>query len=177
MGREDEELFEGVLQPPERAHSLPPGCYTSPDWLEREIACAFRPAWASLGRADRLAAPGDYAALDLAGVPLLLLRDKTQGKSPLTIAFEGSQSFDPFVFLLQKRLPTSRGVAGPGCGLDSGKEPLSGQNLQSQARCSGPKPHVGAEPNPSRRTVHSGGEAGQPSEAGDRGKSDSIDPP
>jgi len=68
--------FEGVLQPPSRAVSLPPQCYTSRGFLETELARAFRSAWASLGRADRVPAPGDYAALDLAGVPLILLRDK-----------------------------------------------------------------------------------------------------
>ena len=73
----DRRDFERVLRPPPRAESLPPWCYTDQDFFERELASAFRSAWASLGRADRVPAPGDYAAVDLAGVPLLLLRDKT----------------------------------------------------------------------------------------------------
>lgn len=73
----DRQAFEAVLQPPLQAQSLPPGCYTSRDFLDRELTRVFRPAWCSLGRVDRLSAPGDYAALELAGVPLLLLRDKS----------------------------------------------------------------------------------------------------
>ncbi len=73
----DRREFERVLRPPSRAESLPAWCYTSQDFLDRELTRVFRPAWASLGRADRLAAPGDYAALELAGVPLLLLRDNS----------------------------------------------------------------------------------------------------
>lgn len=77
MRQEEKERFRRVLRPPAQAHSLPPECYVGTGWLEREIERAFRSAWASLGRADRVPAPGDYAAVDLAGVPLLLLRDKT----------------------------------------------------------------------------------------------------
>jgi phenylpropionate dioxygenase-like ring-hydroxylating dioxygenase large terminal subunit len=73
----DRRDFERVLRPPSRAESLPVWCYTSQDFLDRELARVFRSAWASFGRADRLAAPGDYAALEIAGVPLLLLRDKS----------------------------------------------------------------------------------------------------
>lgn len=72
----DREAFEPVLRAPPRAESLPPWCYTSRDFLEVERARVFRSAWASLGRSDRLESPGDYAALDLVGVPLLLLRGK-----------------------------------------------------------------------------------------------------
>lgn len=68
--------FERVRRPPAQAESLPPWCYTSRDFLGRELDRAFRPAWASLGRVDRVPAAGDYVAVELAGVPLLLLRDK-----------------------------------------------------------------------------------------------------
>ena len=68
--------FETVRRPPSQAESLPPRCYTSRAFFQTELERVFRPAWASLGRADRLAAGGDYAAIELAGVPLILLRDK-----------------------------------------------------------------------------------------------------
>jgi phenylpropionate dioxygenase-like ring-hydroxylating dioxygenase large terminal subunit len=76
-GALDKRDFERVLQPPPQAESLPPWCYTGQDFLDREIARVFHSAWASLGRADRLSSPGDYAALELVGAPLLLLRDKS----------------------------------------------------------------------------------------------------
>jgi phenylpropionate dioxygenase-like ring-hydroxylating dioxygenase large terminal subunit len=68
--------LEGVIRPPDQADSLPPWCYTSQAFLDLEIAQVFRSAWTSLGRADRVAAPGDYAAIELAGVPIVLLRDR-----------------------------------------------------------------------------------------------------
>ena len=73
----DRRAFEPVLRPPCQAESLPPRCYTGQEFLELEGSRVFRSAWASLGRADRLAGPGDYAALDMAGVPLLLLRESS----------------------------------------------------------------------------------------------------
>ena len=72
----DRRSFEPVMAPPERARSLPPWCYTARAFFEAESVRAFRSAWASVGRADRVAGPGDYAAIELAGVPILLLRDR-----------------------------------------------------------------------------------------------------
>lgn len=68
--------LEAVLGPLAEASCLPPACYSSPDFLEIEQRRVLGSAWASLGRGDRLAGPGAYAAVELAGVPLLLLRDR-----------------------------------------------------------------------------------------------------
>lgn len=68
-----------MLQPSPQAESLPPRCYTSQDFLGHEISRVFYSAWTSLGRADRISACGDYAAVELAGTPLILLRDKSEG--------------------------------------------------------------------------------------------------
>jgi phenylpropionate dioxygenase-like ring-hydroxylating dioxygenase large terminal subunit len=62
-----------------RAESLPPVCYTGRDFHETEITRVFRATWVSLGRADRVAKPGDYAAIELAGAPIVLLRDRDGG--------------------------------------------------------------------------------------------------
>lgn len=72
----DEDAFRRVQLPPDEAAGLPPDCYSSPAFLAVERARAFAAAWACLGRGDRLAGPGDYAAVELAGAPLLLLRDR-----------------------------------------------------------------------------------------------------
>jgi phenylpropionate dioxygenase-like ring-hydroxylating dioxygenase large terminal subunit len=54
---------------------MPPGVYTSEDFLQRELDAIFAREWVCLGRADALAAPGDYLTYDLAGEPLFVMRD------------------------------------------------------------------------------------------------------
>jgi phenylpropionate dioxygenase-like ring-hydroxylating dioxygenase large terminal subunit len=67
--------FDEVLLPLENRRSLPPWCYSDPAFLDAEIRRVFRRAWVGIGRVDRLAASGDFAAFDLAGAPVILLRD------------------------------------------------------------------------------------------------------
>jgi len=50
--------------------------YTSASFLERELAGIFRRDWICVGRADALAEPGDYVTHDIAGQPVLVLRDR-----------------------------------------------------------------------------------------------------
>lgn len=71
----DSQLFGKVMQSVEAAESLPPWCYSSREFLDKEIETVFRRGWHCVGRADRLRDSGSYAAIDLAGVPLLLVRD------------------------------------------------------------------------------------------------------
>ena len=55
---------------------MPPWCYNSERFLDAERSKVFRPAWNCIGRADRLPQTGDYSAFELAGIPLLLIRDR-----------------------------------------------------------------------------------------------------
>lgn len=64
------------LQPADQAQCLPPACYTQPAVTDAEQARLFRRCWLGVGRADMVAAPGDYITLDIAGQAILLLRDK-----------------------------------------------------------------------------------------------------
>lgn len=68
--------YEAVRLPLLRAETLPPWCYTSQAFYDREIARIWRKAWNFLGHVDQVAKPGDYVALDFAGVPLLIVRGK-----------------------------------------------------------------------------------------------------
>lgn len=61
--------------PVEEAWSLPPECYTSDEMLREETRHVFG-GWVGLGRADMVPDPGSYIALDVAGQPVLLLRDR-----------------------------------------------------------------------------------------------------
>ncbi len=60
----------------ETSETLPPACYTDPAVLARENEHIFRTSWVGVGRADRWQAPGDYVALSVGGVPIIVVRGK-----------------------------------------------------------------------------------------------------
>ncbi|WP_306115659.1 MULTISPECIES: aromatic ring-hydroxylating dioxygenase subunit alpha [unclassified Roseovarius] len=70
------ELAENVSQPFERARAMPKSVYTSETFLEAELAQVFKQDWFCVTRADALANPGDYTTLDLAGQPIMVIRDR-----------------------------------------------------------------------------------------------------
>jgi phenylpropionate dioxygenase-like ring-hydroxylating dioxygenase large terminal subunit len=59
-----------------RASALPPRYYTDPDIYKLEEERIFRQQWMFVGREDEVAEPGDYFTFDLAGTPLIIVRDK-----------------------------------------------------------------------------------------------------
>jgi len=67
--------LEKVSHPVTSAMTLPPACYTDPDWLRYEQEIVFSRGWVSVGREDRWGGPGDYLAVDLAGTPIIVMRD------------------------------------------------------------------------------------------------------
>ena len=69
------ELAENVSQPFERARAMPKCVYSSEEFLQLELEHIFRKDWFCVGREDGLARPGDYLAFDLAGQPIMVLRD------------------------------------------------------------------------------------------------------
>ena len=69
------ELRENVSAPFERARAMPTSVYTSEEFLSRELNGIFAQDWFCVGRASSFAKPGDYAVLDLAGQPIIVLRD------------------------------------------------------------------------------------------------------
>ncbi len=71
------ELLRNVSTPFAQARAMPPSVYTSPEFLQREIADVFAKEWFSAGRASALSKPGDYVTLELAGQPLFVMRDST----------------------------------------------------------------------------------------------------
>lgn len=70
------ELKENVSQAFERARAMPPSVYTSEAFLEQELSAIFAKDWFCVGRADALSNPGDYTTLELAGQPVIVLRDR-----------------------------------------------------------------------------------------------------
>src|SRR5258706_14609857 len=66
--------YAGVRRPVEQASNLPPWCYTSEAFFAREVERIFRKEWNFVGRAERIPKPGDYFAVEIAGVPVLIVR-------------------------------------------------------------------------------------------------------
>jgi phenylpropionate dioxygenase-like ring-hydroxylating dioxygenase large terminal subunit len=58
------------------AETLPADLYTSEEFLAFEREAVFMREWLAVGRADRLAEPGDWFTIDLMGEPVIVLRDK-----------------------------------------------------------------------------------------------------
>ena len=59
-----------------RARTLPASWYSSADHHERELAAVWRSDWLCVGDRDELPAAGSWKALTVAGLPVLLVRDK-----------------------------------------------------------------------------------------------------
>ncbi|MCJ8309154.1 MAG: Rieske 2Fe-2S domain-containing protein [Hyphomicrobiales bacterium] len=70
------ELRDNVSKPFEQAYAMPKSVYTSSDFLARELEDVFKQDWFCAGRASSLANPGDYTTLELAGQPIIVLRDR-----------------------------------------------------------------------------------------------------
>lgn len=70
------ELAENVAQPFERARAMPKSVYTSDTFLTVELEHVFKKDWFCVTRSDALANPGDYTTLELAGQPIMVIRDR-----------------------------------------------------------------------------------------------------
>ena len=57
------------------AFTIPAPWYVSAEMAEAERNHIFGAAWAAVGRADQVAQPGDYFTVELAGEPLVVVRD------------------------------------------------------------------------------------------------------
>ncbi|MBY8976427.1 Rieske 2Fe-2S domain-containing protein [Rhodobacteraceae bacterium NNCM2] len=73
------ELKAAVDLPFEQARSMPKSVYTSERFLEAELTHIFKKEWFCIGRANQLQNPGDYLTYELAGQPVIVLRDGEGG--------------------------------------------------------------------------------------------------
>ncbi len=71
-----DELRANVAEPFERARAMPKSVYTSPDFAAAEQRHVFAHEWLCAGRADALKSPGDYLTMEIAGDPVIILRDR-----------------------------------------------------------------------------------------------------
>ena len=63
-------------RPFEQALAMPPEVYNTQEFLDLELEHIFSRDWYCVGRADGLSKPGDYLACELAGQPIMVLRDR-----------------------------------------------------------------------------------------------------
>ena len=75
----DARTFAPVRRQALEAETLPPEAYTAEAFYRREVERIFMKEWNFMGRADHLVEPGAYAAVELVGVPLILVRDRKGG--------------------------------------------------------------------------------------------------
>jgi phenylpropionate dioxygenase-like ring-hydroxylating dioxygenase large terminal subunit len=71
-----EALRQNTSIPFDQARAMPPEVYTSEAFLQEELQHIFAKDWYCVGRADALAEPGSYTTCDLAGQPVLVIRDR-----------------------------------------------------------------------------------------------------
>jgi phenylpropionate dioxygenase-like ring-hydroxylating dioxygenase large terminal subunit len=64
-----------VQKPVVAASTLPPVCYANQTLFQWELESLFHRSWLGIGRTDRWHDPGDYTAMDMAGAPIIVLRD------------------------------------------------------------------------------------------------------
>ncbi len=62
--------------PLEKAHTIPSAWYSDPALYAAECRTVFGGTWLAAGRADQVAAPGSYLTADVAGEPVLVVRDQ-----------------------------------------------------------------------------------------------------
>lgn len=70
------DYFFDPAVPIEAAPTPPSSWYTDPAFLAVEKKEVFEKAWIAIGRADQVAEPGSYFTSNLAGNPILVLRDE-----------------------------------------------------------------------------------------------------
>lgn len=74
-----DELCANVSAPFEAARAMPKSVYVSPDFARDEERRIFAREWLCAGRVDALKEPGDYLTMEIAGEPIIVLRDREGG--------------------------------------------------------------------------------------------------
>jgi phenylpropionate dioxygenase-like ring-hydroxylating dioxygenase large terminal subunit len=70
------ELDEVASLPLERARMLPPSAYLSSDLAALEAKRIFEVGWSCIGRVEQIPNAGDYVAYEIAGQPVVAIRQK-----------------------------------------------------------------------------------------------------
>jgi choline monooxygenase len=68
--------LHAIAEALERGNTLPATWYTDPAIFQQEQERIFRKSWQYAGHVSRLPEPGDYLTLDIADIPIVVLRDQ-----------------------------------------------------------------------------------------------------
>jgi choline monooxygenase len=71
-----QDLASGFHVNPARSMSLRAAAYTEAKWLEVDQSAIFARSWQWIGHVEKLAAPGSYVAATVAGMPVVVVRDR-----------------------------------------------------------------------------------------------------
>ena len=71
-----QDLAAGYHADPARSMSLRAAAYTDPQWLAADQAAIFGRSWQWICHVEKLAAPGSYVAATVAGMPVVVVRDR-----------------------------------------------------------------------------------------------------
>ena len=77
-------LLSQVRYPVSSSLSIPPLCYHDEEWFLHEQNCLFRQGWLGIGRRDQWREAGDYQAINVAGVLVVIVLDKDGSLSALS---------------------------------------------------------------------------------------------
>ena len=70
----DPATYRALRRPLAEAATLPPGCYTSQAFFDREVSEVFLKSWNLIGRTDYVPDIGDYFTHSIAGISLIVMR-------------------------------------------------------------------------------------------------------
>jgi phenylpropionate dioxygenase-like ring-hydroxylating dioxygenase large terminal subunit len=70
-------VFDGYEADPAASMSLHADAYTEPRWFEREQRAVFAATWQWIGHTEKLRDHGSYLTADVAGMPIVAVRDKS----------------------------------------------------------------------------------------------------
>ncbi|SAK67807.1 putative dioxygenase [Caballeronia calidae] len=74
-----DELATGCERSFSDARAMPPGVYTSAEFLSLEERDIFAKEWQCVGRTSALGKPGDYLTANIANQPIVVVRDEQMG--------------------------------------------------------------------------------------------------
>ena len=69
-------IGRGYDQNPSKSLSLYADAYTKPEWYSADVQGILARSWQWVCHVEKLRAPGDYVAVDIAGQPIAVVRDK-----------------------------------------------------------------------------------------------------
>jgi phenylpropionate dioxygenase-like ring-hydroxylating dioxygenase large terminal subunit len=71
------EIASGYAAAPDRSMSLRAEAYTDPKWAQVDLQAIFRRTWQWVCHVEKLSEPGNYVATDVAGMPVVVVRDRS----------------------------------------------------------------------------------------------------